>query len=64
LQKFPVVIYAGGAVLAFTAAKMVTNDKMTAACLSPFKTHIEIIFVIAVLLWGIIKSYGISPQHK
>ncbi len=56
LKKFPAVIYAGGAILAFTAAKMVSTDKVTGIYLSQFTGYIEITFVAAVLLWGFLKN--------
>ncbi|WP_196593433.1 YjbE family putative metal transport protein [Pectinatus sottacetonis] len=56
LKKFPLVIYAGGAVLAFTAAKMVASDKAMGIYLADFTGYIEIIFVMGIILYGILKK--------
>jgi YjbE family integral membrane protein len=54
MDKYPVIIYAGAGVLAFTAGKMIIHDASLINTLKPFALPIEIgltVFVLAIGYW-------------
>ncbi|WP_100404842.1 TerC family protein [Bacillus solitudinis] len=59
-DRFPVIIYVGAAILAFTATRMITHEEM----LNPLFVHhplfticFQIIVIISVLAFGIITNF-------
>ena len=52
LQRFPIVVYAGGAILGYTAAEMMLLDKELGLLLEPFSLVVRIVLTIGVLAAG------------
>lgn len=52
MLKVPALIYAGAAILGFTAAELMTADKAVGAYLLPYAMYLKVFFVIAVLGMG------------
>lgn len=52
MLKVPALIYAGAAILGYTAAELMVADKAVGACLLPYALYLKIAFVAAVLLIG------------
>ena len=74
LQKFPVILYFGAGILAFTAGKMIALDQAVGRYFAPFVTEIEIFLTIFVLLLGLYYNRKqetltenkavVSPEHS
>ncbi|OCA90632.1 hypothetical protein A8F94_01770 [Bacillus sp. FJAT-27225] len=67
MERFPVIITIGAAVLAFTAAKMITEEPF----IEPFfhgnpalKYGLELLAVVAVLFFGKMKQKKLHQQHQ
>ncbi|GED58837.1 TerC family protein [Brevibacillus formosus] len=63
IEKYPIVIYIGSAVLAYTAAGMVTNEKF----LAPFFTAypwVKWVFIVAVVVGVLLIGRMKSQQQK
>ncbi|MCM3141731.1 TerC family protein [Brevibacillus sp. MER 51] len=63
IEKYPVVIYIGSAVLAYTAASMVTNEKF----LTPFFAAypwVKWVFIVAVVVGVLLIGRMKSQQQK
>ena len=61
INRFPIIIYAGSGILAFTAAKMMVTDKALGGYFINFANYIEVMFVILVITIGYI--YNRKMQH-
>ncbi|MBH0332072.1 membrane protein [Brevibacillus brevis] len=63
IEKYPIVIYIGSAVLAYTAANMVTNEKF----LTPFFAAypwVKWVFIVAVVVGVLLIGRTKSQQQK
>lgn len=57
IERFPIIIYIGGAILAWTASRMITGDPLFKAYFTPTTALIiDIIIVVIVLTAAIIKK--------
>jgi len=52
MQRFPVVVYAGGAILGYTAAEMMLLDRELGVLLEPFSLVLRILLTCGVLAIG------------
>ncbi len=64
MEKFPVVIYVGSAILAYTAAKMVTGDHAMSSFFQGIHIYVEIIFVVGVIVCGICRKKLAAANSK
>ena len=57
MKKLPWLIYLGGAILAYTAAEMMTMDKVIGVYLTDWSLIIKIVLVVMVLSFGWFKNH-------
>lgn len=60
MKKIPALVYAGAALLGFTAAKLMVADKGLGAGLEPYSLYMEVGFVVLVLGIG----YWLNHRNK
>jgi YjbE family integral membrane protein len=60
MKKIPALVYAGAALLGFTAAKLMVADKGLGAGLEPYSLYMEVGFVVLVLGVG----YWLNHRQK
>lgn len=67
MEKFPLIIYLGGGVLAWTAGKMIVADQVISAQLSAlipyYNVLIPILILLLVLGYGYWRNRSISSSH-
>ena len=63
MDRFPVIIYIGAAVLGYAAAEMLTADKGVGPYLQPYATILEIGAILLVLGWGYFQRNRRCPQE-
>lgn len=56
MDKYPIIIYAGAAILGWTAAKMMIADAAMGAIFAPYALAIEISLTVAVLAIGYLRK--------
>lgn len=52
MDRFPIIIYAGAAILGWTAAKMLVGDAAVGAMLAAYAVAIEVVLAIGVIVAG------------
>lgn len=63
MKKLPWLIYAGGAILAYTAAEMMVMDKIVGVYLADWALIIKAGLVIAVLSYGWMKNHRSTAEN-
>ena len=56
MNRFPIIIYLGAGILAFTAGKLIVTDQAMGIYFMNFASYIEVLLVILVLSIGYIKN--------
>lgn len=67
IDRFPVIIYIGSAVIAHTAGKMITHESFVKNVIAPYPTVVEILsvlIVVGVLAAGKLKIIQASKLRK
>lgn len=52
MDRYPIIVYIGAAILGYAAAEMVVSDKAVGPLIGQFKLYIEIILTLAVVAIG------------
>ena len=64
MKKVPALIYMGAAILAYTAAELMTSDKAMGSLLIDYAVPLKVIFIIVVLAIGWYKrSHGKNKEE-
>lgn len=58
MDRYPVIIYVGAAVLAWTAGKMMVNDKIVSTKLAALLPYYDILIPVLVLMGVLIMGYS------
>jgi predicted tellurium resistance membrane protein TerC len=65
MEKFPIIIYAGAAMLAWSAGKMIVEDKIIGGFVPSTALHlaIQVILTIAVVGIGYMKNKKMKKEQ-
>ena len=64
LMKVPALIYAGAAILGWTAATLMTEDKALGAYLADYALPLKIVLMLLVLLIGCVINRRAKQRQK
>jgi YjbE family integral membrane protein len=64
MDKFPIIIYVGAAILAWTAAKMMVADAVLGVWLLPYALVLEIGVTLVVLCLGYWRKKQVKPRSN
>lgn len=65
MDRFPIIIYAGAAILGWTAAKMVVADTQMGTWLLPYSLPLEVVMTVGVVAVGYwLKTRRAEPVHQ
>lgn len=64
MDKFPIIIYVGAAILAWTAAKMMVADTVLGVWLLPYSLVLEIGVTLVVLFMGYWRKKQVKPRSN
>jgi YjbE family integral membrane protein len=65
MDRFPIIIYAGAAILGWTAAKMVVADTQMGTWLLPYSLLLEVVMTVGVVAVGYwLKTRRAEPVHQ
>lgn len=64
MDKFPIIIYVGAAILAWTAAKMMVADAVLGVWLLPYALVLEIGVTLVVLFMGYWRKKQVKPRSN
>ncbi|MDR0344244.1 MAG: hypothetical protein LBI49_14265 [Nocardiopsaceae bacterium] len=64
MNRFPIIVYIGAALIAYTAAEMIVSDVKLAHYLAPYAIIIKIVVTVGVVGLGYIKKRRLSKKEK